>query len=726
MRKGIVFFGLMLALGAGAQNYRLASPNGQVNLQVANGLDGSISYGVSYKGKTVLLPSQLGMELSRPKMSLQFFVINKVDSSSHDETWKPVWGEYAQIRDQHKELRLSVHDKANANVRMNIVFRVFNEGVGFRYEFPDRQELAHFVVANELTEFNLPADPMAHWIPGDYETNEYSYNHSRLSEVKAITRSKDFPEIGTRQPFAEKAVQTPLMMKSDDGLYINLHEAALVNYPAMQLEIGASSRALSAISSAQTKNAIVLNAHLVPDAVGNKAYLQAPSHTPWRTIIVSDKATEIIAANRMILNLNEPSKVKDPSFIRPQKFVGVWWEMHVGKGSWDYSGGQVGSQQASRVPHSANTANVKRYIDFAAKYGFGGVLVEGWNTGWEDWFGNWKENVFDFITPYPDYDINQLQRYAESKGVKIIMHHETSGSVTNYERFMDTAYRFMRAHGMNAVKTGYVGLPIPRGEHHDGQWMVNHYLRVAEKTAGYGIMVDAHEPVRPTGLHRTWPNWLASEAARGNEFNAWSKGNPPEHETILPFTRLMGGPMDYTPGIFQIRVSAYDPKKTEQVHTTLAKQLALYVTMYSPLQMAADLPENYEAKPDAFQFIRDVAVDWDDTKVLQAEPGDYLVIARKEKGAANWFLGGITDEQARKFTQPLSFLDAGKTYVATIYRDDAKSSWNGDPMSYVIEKFLVDAKTLLQLNLAPGGGVAISLVPATGDVKGVKKYKAAK
>ncbi len=713
MRKGIAFFGLLLAMGAAAQDYRIASPNGQVAVQVARGQDGALSYGVRYKNKTVLLPSGLGIALSSPKMMLTSFDVDRVDSSTHDATWKPVWGEYAQIRDHHKELKLWLRDKANAKVRVNIVFRVFDEGVGFRYEFPEGQELMHFVVANERTEFNLPADPMAHWIPGDYETNEYTYQHTRLSGVNAITVSKAFNEISTRQPFSEKAVQTPLMLKTDDGLYINIHEAALVNYPAMQLEVG-------------TGLPLTLKAHLVPDAVGNKAYLQTPSHTPWRTIIVSDKATEIIAANRMVLNLNEPSKVADPSFIRPQKFVGVWWEMHVGKGSWDYAGGQVGSQQASKVPHSANTANVKRYIDFAAKNGFGGVLVEGWNTGWEDWFGKWKENVFDFITPYPDYDVNELQRYAASKGVKIIMHHETSGSVTNYERYMDTAYRFMRAHGMDAVKTGYVGLPIPRGEHHDGQWMVNHYLRVAEKTAGYRIMVDAHEPVRPTGLHRTWPNWLASEAARGNEFNAWSKGNPPEHETILPFTRLMGGPMDYTPGIFQIRMSAYDPKKTEQVHTTLAKQLALYVTMYSPLQMAADLPENYEAKPDAFQFIRDVAVDWDDTKVLQAEPGDYLVIARKAKGSANWFLGGITDEQARSFRQPLDFLEAGKTYIATIYRDDAKSSWDGDPMRYVIEQFLVDAKTALRLSLAPGGGVAISMLSATGDTKGIRKYKTTK
>jgi hypothetical protein len=499
------------------------------------------------------------------------------------------------------------------------------------------------------------------------------------------------------------------MMKSADGLYINIHEAALVNYPAMNLVLD--------------KSNFTFTSHLVPDAVGNMAYLQAPAVTPWRTIIVSDKATEILAS-RMILNLNEPSKISDPSWIKPQKFVGVWWEMHVGKSSWDYSGSQVGSQLASKVPHGANTANVKRYIDFAAKNGIEGVLVEGWNTGWEDWFGQWKEDVFDFVTPYPDFDLKELSAYAKTKGVKIIMHHETSASVTNYERWMDTAYRFMKNNGYDAVKTGYVGRIIPRGEHHDGQWMVRHYERVAKKTADYHIMVDMHEPVRPTGLHRTYPNFLACEAARGNEFNAWSVGNMPDHETILPFTRLMGGPMDYTPGIFKIKMSYYDPKKKEQVHTTLTKQLALYVTMYSPLQMAADLPENYEQKMDAFQFIRDVAVDWDDTRVLDAEPGDYVIIARKAKGQDNWFMGAITDESPRNFTTTLDFLDMGNKYVATIYRDADSASWNNNPEAYVIERFIVDNKTKLKLKLAPGGGTAVSLMPATpGEAKRLKKYK---
>ena len=626
-----------------------------------------------------------------------------------DETWPTVWGEYSRIRNHYRELRLQLKDKGTSGILMNLVFRVFNEGVGFRYEFPTQEKLNHFVIADEYSGFRMTGDHKTIWIPGDYDSNEFMYTTSTLSEVDA-TGGKNVQEIYAKTFFDKNAVQTPLMMKSAEGLYINIHEASLMNYPAMNLMIDKSNFSLSS--------------HLVPDAVGNKAYMLAPCTTPWRTIIVSDKATEIIAANRMILNLNEPSKVANTSFIKPLKFVGVWWEMHVGKSSWDYSGGQVGSQQATKVPHGANTTNVKRYIDFAAQHGIQGVLVEGWNTGWEDWFGKWKEDVFDFVTPYPDYDVNELNRYADSKGVKIIMHHETSASVTNYERWMDTAYRFMKMHGMNSVKTGYVGKIIPRGEHHDGQWMVRHYERVAKKTGEYGIMVDMHESVRLTGLHRTYPNWIASEAARGNEFNAWSAGNPPAHETILPFTRLMGGPMDYTPGIFQIKMSAYDPNKKEQVHTTLAKQLALYVTMYSPIQMAADLIENYEKHMDAFQFIKDVAVDWDDSKILQAEPGDYLMIARKAKNSENWFLGAITDEQARNFTQTLNFLDAGKKYVAKIYRDGPGADWEKNPMVYVIDKFIVDQKTVLKLPLAPGGGMAVSLMVASeAEVKGLKKYK---
>lgn len=687
----------------------ISSPNQQIQLGVLHRDNGDLMYRVFYKGKAVVTPSGLGMKLNNPAVSLIKFDLQSVDSAYTDETWTPVWGEQSRIRNNYKQLLLKLRDRSGSGILLQIVFRVFDDGVGFRYIFPQQDKLNHFIIGEELSQFGMTGDHQAHWIPGDYDTNEYAYYHSPLSKVDA-SGGGFAQEIHAKTFFDKNAVQTPLMMKTAEGLYINLHEAALLNYPAMNLVLN--------------KETFTFNAHLVPDAIGNKAYLQAPFSTPWRTVIVSDKATEILAS-RLILNLNEPSRVPDAAkWVKPQKMVGVWWEMHVGKSSWDYSGGQVGSQQATRVPHGATTANVKRYIDFAARHGIEGVLVEGWNTGWEDWFGQWKEDVFDFVTPYPDFNVQELQQYAAAKGVKIIMHHETSGSVTNYERWMDTAYKFMNRFGYEAVKTGYVGRIIPRGEHHDGQWMVRHFERVAAKTAQHRIMVDAHEPVRPTGLHRTYPNWLASEAARGNEFNAWSHGNMPDHETILPFTRLMGGPMDYTPGIFKIKMSYYNPSKTEQVHTTLSKQLALYVTMYSPLQMAADLPENYEARPDAFQFIKEVAVDWDDSKILDAEPGDYVIIARKAKGKPDWFLGAITDENARNFQTALSFLDADKKYVATVYRDADNAHWKDNPEAYVIEKFLVDAKTLLKLKLAPGGGTAVSLMPAKAEeIKLYKKYK---
>jgi hypothetical protein len=497
-KRLIVFLFLLIVLKTYADDtLTLFSPNHNIQLTVYRQSDGQLKYGVYYKQKFFIKPSGLAMKLSTPDVSLNKFDIVRADQKQLDETWKPVWGEVSTIRNNYQELALQLKDRSGSGILMNIVFRAFNDGVAFRYEFPAQQKLNHFVVADEMTQFCVGADHNTFWIPGDFDSNEFQYNHTRLSEVDA-SNSKMTNEIFAKFFFDKNAVQTPLMMKSDDGLYINIHEAALVNYPAMDLVID--------------KSTFTLNSRLVPDAVGNMAYLQTPSHTPWRTIIVSEKAPDILAS-KMILNLNEPSKIADPSWIKPQKFVGVWWEMHIGKSSWDYSGSQVGSQQAAKVPHGANTANVKKYIDFAAKYGFDAVLVEGWNTGWEDWFGQWKENVFDFVTPYPDYDINELTAYAKSKGVKIICHHETSASVTNYERWMDTAYRFMIDHNMNSVKTGYVGHIIPRGEHHDGQWMVNHYVRVAEKTAGYKIMVDMHEPVRPTGLQRTYPNWVACEAA---------------------------------------------------------------------------------------------------------------------------------------------------------------------------------------------------------------------
>ena len=700
---GISFFFITFA----EQRTNISSPNGMITLSFNQNDKGNISYELFFKNKTVIKPSALGFKFSKPDVMLNQFEVIKTDSSSFDESWKPVWGEQSLIRNNYKELSLTLKNNASG-ILMKIVFRVFNEGLGFRYEFPQQEKLNYFIIEDELTQFTMSGDHKTFWIPGDYDTNEYAYNTSSISGIDARV-NLNAQEIATRSGFNSDAVQTPLMMKSKDSLYINIHEAALSNYPAMDLIID--------------KTKLQFHAQLVPDALGNKAYLQAPAHTPWRTINVSNKAADILMS-RMILNLNEPSKVENTSWIKPSKFVGVWWEMHVGIASWDYSGGQVASQEKTKVRHGANTANVKRYIDFAANNGIQGVLVEGWNTGWEDWFGNWKEDVFDFVTPYPDFDVKELSEYAKSKGVKIIMHHETSGSATNYERWMDSAYRFMKKYNYDAVKTGYVGNIIPRGEHHDGQWMVRHYERVAKKTSEYGIMVDMHEPVRPTGMQRTYPNWLACEAARGNEFNAWSVGNMPDHETILPFTRLMGGPMDYTPGIFKIKMSSYNPSKKEQVHTTLAKQLALYVTMYSPLQMAADLPENYEAHMDAFQFIKEVPVDWDESKVLDAEPGDYIIEARKGKGTQNWFIGAITDETARSLPVALDFLNKGIKYIATIYRDAADADWKNNPEAYVIEKFVVDAKTKLGLILAPGGGTAISIMPATvEDLKKVKGYK---
>jgi hypothetical protein len=496
-------------------------------------------------------------------------------------------------------------------------------------------------------------------------------------------------------------IQSPVMMKSVDGLYLNIFEAAVVNYPIMHLDVNTKS--------------FQMQSHLVPNAIGDKAYLQAPANTPWRTIMVSDDARTILAS-KMVLNLNEPSKIEDTSWIKPMKYVGIWWEMHVGKATWDYAGSQNAqmAQEAELKPtgkHGATTENTKKYIDFAAKHGFDGVLVEGWNVGWEDWFGNWKENVFDFVTSYPDFNVEEVQKYAESKGVKMIMHHETSGSVSNYERRMDRAYSFMKKHNYDAVKSGYVGKIIPRGEWHDGQAMVNHFNYAVERAAEYKIMVNSHESSRPTGYHRTYPNYIAAEAARGNEFNAWSVGNPPAHETILPFTRFLGGPMDYTPGIFEIKMSHYDATKKEQVHTTLAKQLALYVTIYSPLQMAADLPENYERYLDAFQFIKDVEVDWDKTEILEAEPGDYVTIARKAKGKESWFLGAITDENPRNTEISLNFLTPGKKYKATIYQDGKDAHWEKNPKAYSIKTIEVTAKTKLKLNLAAGGGTAISFFP---------------
>ena len=717
-KKIILAKGLLLAFTAFAaaqQTKTIQSPSGKISLSFTLNEQGKPSYSVSSNNKPVVMNSAMGFVLKDAESLKDSFETENAVISSVAGKWKPVWGEVKEIDNNYTQLKITLKEKKQMGRQLHIIFRVFDDGVGFRYEFPAQKSLQHFIISDELTEFHLTGDHKTFWIPGDYDTNEYQPQTTKLSEVDAETVSKAATEIFTRRTYSPNAVQTPLMMKTSDGLYINIHEAALINYPAMQLMID--------------KSNFSLKATLVPDGVGNMAYLQTPYNTPWRTIVISDKATEILSS-KLILNLNEPSKIKDPSWIKPQKMVGVWWEMHMGKATWDFAATHdMGSPEilANTKPngtHGATTANVKKYIDFAAGNGMQGVLVEGWNVGWEDWFGKWKENVFDFITPYPDFNIVELNRYAKAKGVKLIMHHETSGSVTNYERYMDTAYRLMKKMGYDAVKSGYVGYIIPRGEHHDGQWMVNHYNRVAQKTAGYKIMLDAHEPVRSTGLHRTYPNWLASEAARGNEFNAWSRGNNPDHETILPFTRLMGGPMDYTPGIFTIKMSSYNKNKTEQVHTTLCKQLALYITMYSPLQMAADLPENYEARMDAFQFIKDVAVDWDDTKIIEAEPGDYITIARKQKNSSSWFMGAITDENSRQSAVSLSFLDTGKKYIATIYRDADNAHWKDNPEAYTIEKFIVDNKTNLRLKLAAGGGAAVSLMIANAaQSKDIKIYQ---
>lgn len=697
MIKRILLFILVTVSVTFSQN--LKSPNGRLELDFMMSKGGIPYYTLKFDGKYVVKESALGVEIKDDPGFVSELSELTVENSSFDETWNPVLGEVKEIRNNYNQLKVTLKH-FTTNKQMAIVFRLFNDGLGFRYEFPEMENQRYFTITGEKTQFVLTGDHKAFWIPGDFDSNEYPYMTSKLSEVDA-EKGQGFFEISTRSIIAPNAVQTPLMMKSSDGLYINIFEAAVTNYPVMHLLVDKKEFALSAV--------------LAPDAVGNPAYMQAPCSTPWRTVIVSTKAEDILSS-KMILNLNEPSKIADVSWIKGNKYVGIWWELHVGKSSWNYSdinNVKIGETDWANLKpngrHGATTERTKYYIDFAARNGFDGVLVEGWNVGWEDWFGQWKENVFDFVTPYPDFDVKELQNYATSKGVKLIMHHETSASATNYERRLDDAFRFMKEHGYDAVKTGYVGRIIPRGERHDGQWMVAHYFRVAEKAAKYKIMVNSHESHRPTGQSRTWPNWFAAEAARGNEFNAWSRGNPPEHETILPFTRLMGGAMDYTPGIFQIKMDYYTPGSKFQVHTTLVKQMALYVTMYSPLQMAADIPENYEKHMDAFQFIKDVAVDWDDTKILSAEPGDYLLIARKAKGKNEWYIGGITNENAREMEISFDFLPAGKSFTADFYMDGDDASWDKNPMQYKIEKKTVTSTSKVKVKLAPSGGVAVAV-----------------
>ncbi|QDA59248.1 glycoside hydrolase family 97 protein [Hymenobacter jejuensis] len=700
-RKALLLL-CLCALSVLAQAQEVKSPNAQLTLRFALQNGGVPTYRLTYKGRDVIKPSKLGFELKNAPALTSGFAVADSKQRSFDESWQPVWGEVKTIRNHYNELAVTL-TQAATNRTVLVRFRVFDDGLGFRYEFPRQKALDYFVVKEEQTQFALAGDHKAFWLPGDYDTQEYSTVTSKLSEVRGKMKAAVTPN-ASQTTFSDTGVQTPLMLKSQDGLYINLHEAALIDYSTMSLEL-------------DDKN-FVLTSHLTPDALGDKGYLQTPCLSPWRTVVVSDKAADILESH-LILNLNEPTKYKDVSWIKPVKYVGVWWEMITGKSTWSYTNLEnikLDSLDYSKTKpngtHGANTAHVKEYIDFAAKHHFDAVLVEGWNTGWEDWFGKSKDYVFDFVTPYPDFDVQELHRYAASKGVKIIMHHETSGSVRNYERHMDAAYKFMVDNGYNAVKSGYVGPIIPRGEHHYGQWLNNHYLYAITKAAEYKIMVNAHEAVRPTGLARTYPNLIGNEAARGTEYEAFGGSNP-DHTTILPFTRLMGGPMDYTPGIFQTQISAINPQNTSFVHSTLARQLALYVTMYSPLQMAADLPENYNKHLDAFQFIEDVAVDWDDTHVLEAEPGDYVTIARKAKGKSSWFIGSSCDEQGRTSKINLNFLDPGKKYVATIYADAKNAHYEKNPQAYTIRKVNVTSKSKLTQYCAPGGGYAISVMETT-------------
>jgi hypothetical protein len=704
------FIACLCALTVQAQV--ITSPDQNLTLKFELSPKGAPMYQLTYKQRTVIKPSLLGIETKDIASFMEGFTIAKTEEQSVDETWSPVLGEQKTIRNNYRELLVTLVQESQKGRFIRIRFRLFNDGLGFRYEFPKQDGLKYFIVSEEHTEFNLAGDHKIFWIPGDYDTNEYPYTTSKISEIPQLMKRATI-DIHAQYPIKDASVQTPSMMKSADGLYINIHEAGLINYPAMALRVDAPNAKLSS--------------HLCPDGIGNKAYLQTDAQTPWRTIVVSDKATDILAS-KLILNLNAPCEYQDVSWIRPVKYVGVWWEYFVsGKSTWAYSNeanvkiGQDFSKLKPNGRHGATTANVKKYIDFAAANGFDAVLVEGWNIGWEDWFGNWKEEVFDFVTPYPDFDVKELRRYAEEKGVKIIMHHETSGSATNYERRLKDAFQFMSDNGYNAVKTGYVGRIIPRGEHHDSQWMVNHYIHVAKTAADYKIMINSHEAVRPTGLTRTYPNWIAQESARGTEFEAMG-GLTPEHTTILPFTRMMGGPMDYTPGIFQTDLSYYGTGSDQRVNTTLVKQLAYYVTMYSPLQMAADMPDNYNRFKDAFQFIKDVAIDWDETYIQEAEPGDYVTIARKAKGKNEWFIGGITDENARVANINFNFLPAGKTYIATIYADGKDVTWKVNPQRYTIRKAAVTSKSILKQALGAGGGVAISIKEASKeDLKGIKK-----
>ena len=697
---------LMMPLLLVAQQVK--SPNGNVVVSFSLVDNGVPTYQVSYKGKPVIKQSRLGLELTpsnndgiKPEDTnlMNGFKVSNTETSSFKEVWKPVWGETSSILNHYNEMAVSLTQE-HPNRTIIIRFRVYNDGMGLRYEFPRQSNLGYFIIKDEHTQFAMAGDHTAWWLPGDYDTQEYETVTSKLSEIRSKMKSA-VTDNTSQTTFSDTGVQTSLQMKTSDGLYINLHEAACVNYPTMHLNL-------------DDKN-MVFESWLTPDAQGNKAYMQAPRTTPWRTLIVSDDARDMLSSN-LILNLNEPCQYDDTSWIKPVKYCGVWWEMIVGRKSWSYTDEfpavEIGVTDFSKAKpngrHGATTAEVKRYIDFAAKNGLDQVLVEGWNIGWEDWFGHSKFKVFDFQTPYPDFDIKALNEYAHSKGVKLLMHHETSASAMNYERYMEDAYKLMNKYGYNSVKSGYVGNIIPRGEHHYGQVMNNHYLYAVTEAAKHKIMVNAHEATRPTGLCRTYPNLIGNESARGTEYEAFG-GNNPDHTVILPFTRLQGGPMDYTPGIFETQLKNWSSNQS-YVHSTLAGQLALYLVMYSPLQMAADLPEHYEKYSDAFQFIKDVAVDWDDSKYIEAEPGDYITVARKAKGTDNWFIGGKCDENGHKAVIKLDFLDKGKTYECTIYSDAADADYEKNPKAYSIIRKQVKRGDVLKINEARGGGFGVSLL----------------
>lgn len=708
MKTTLLFPALLLPLSVAAQT--VSSPNGAISVSFSLADGGRPTYEMTYKGRPVVKPSHLGLELAKDKHATKGFAETSLmdgfteshsEVSSFDETWKPVWGETATIRNHYNELLVSL-SQDHTGRQMNIRFRVYDDGMGLRYEFPQQDSLVYFIVKEEHTQFAMTGDHTAWWLPGDYDTQEQETQESRLSEIRARFHDAVNWSNSSVANFSETGVQTSLQMKSQDGLYINIHEAALVNYPAMHLNLD--------------DKHMVFESWLTPDATGNKAYVQVPFNTPWRTVMVSDDARDMLSSN-LILNLNEPCKIEDTSWIHSTKYCGVWWEMIVGKSSWNYTD-DLPSVDIYKVDwkhvrpngrHAANTENVKRYIDFAAKNGLQEVLVEGWNIGWEDWANRWKWDVFDFVTPYPDFDIQYLNEYAHSKGVKLMMHHETSSSTINYERHLEDALNLMNRYGYDAVKTGYVGDIIPRGDFHFSQSMVNHYQYVVEQAAKHHVMVNGHEAVRPTGLCRTWPNLVGNESARGTEYEAFG-GSAPSHTVILPFTRLQGGPMDYTPGILETQLSTWSDNPS-WVRTTLCGQLALYLTMYSPLQMAADLPENYEKYDDAFQFIRDVATDWDDSRYLEAEPARYITVARKAKGTDRWFIGGKCNEDGHQSDLRLDFLDKGKKYVCTVYADAKDADYEKNPKAYTITRRTVKQGDRLRLKMAPGGGFAVSLFP---------------